>query len=284
MAIALALFAMLVGGVADFIYKEAQRRGIDEGVFVFYQATTFFVLVWVLTLSTGQLETIAPAAWKYGLPSGLLAYTGVLLFLKSLKGGDASVNVPIFRLSFVVTALGAILFLGESITAFKIAGFLLAVTSILSLAKIDVLIRGQMASGPLLRLVVGTVLFGVSALLVKQALNEGGAPITLASIQTITFNLSALFYTLISRKMRANSVTLRFAPLVGLFQLSWVILLFQSLKIGDASVSYPIVQLSFVVTVLLTVITLREAMTPNKVLGLGTALLSVLAFSLGKGW
>ncbi|MEE8442732.1 MAG: EamA family transporter, partial [Dehalococcoidia bacterium] len=105
-AILLALGAMVIGGLADLFFKVAQNRGINPATFVFYQATTFTITIYTISIASGQISEIITPTWVFGLPIGLLSYAGVLMFVMSLKDGNASVNAPIFRLSFVITSIG----------------------------------------------------------------------------------------------------------------------------------------------------------------------------------
>ena len=113
----------------------------------------------------------------------------------------------------------------------------------------------------------------------KEATNQGSATIPLVLVSTITFNGSSLLRMLLSRKLRPNPLTMRMAPLVGILQLSWSLLLIESLQTGDASISFPIVQLSFVLTAILAVAFLRERVTKGLVTGLSASTLAVLSFA-----
>ncbi|MCZ6790057.1 MAG: EamA family transporter, partial [Chloroflexi bacterium] len=171
--------------------------------------------------------------------------------------------------------------LDEPVTLAKVLGILLAVAAVLSLADL----RGFAAIGrsrlrSMLYLLAATLAFGIAGALNKEAINQGSPTVPLVIVQTITFTAASFIHMLATRRVRPNGTTLRFAPLVGLLQLTWTALLFQSLQTGDASISFPIVQLSFVLTAILAVAFLREAVTRNLVIGLSAASLAVIAFAL----
>ena len=67
---------------------------------------------------------------------------------------------------------------------------------------------------------------------------------------------------------------------MGILQLAWATLLYQSLQTGEASISFPIVQLSFVLTAILAVVFLSEVVSRGLVIGLSAASLAVVAFAL----
>ena len=279
-SILLALGAMMAGALSDIIYRVVQRKGIDPPTFVFYQSATFSFTVWTVAIATGQVSDILPSTWLFGLPIGLLSYVGILLFVTSMREGSASVNAPIFRLSFVITSVAAIFILHEPLNLPKLIGILLAVAGVLSLADLAALKSGRGASPrSMLLLLAATLAFGIAGVLNKEATNQGSTTIPLVIVSTITFNGSSLLRMLLSRRLRPNTVTMRIAPFVGLLQLAWTVLLIESLQTGDASISFPIVQLSFVLTAILAVVFLRERVTKGLVTGLSASTLAVLSFA-----
>ena len=144
--------------------------------------------------------------------------------------------------------------LGEPVTLAKVTGILLAVAAVLSLANF----KGFTATGrsrlrSMLYLLGATLAFGIAGALNKEAINQGSPTVPLVIVQTITFTAASFIHMLATRRVRPNGITLRFAPLVGILQLTWTALLFQSLQTGDASISFPIVQISFVLTAILAV-------------------------------
>ena len=279
-SILFALGAMVAGALADLIYKWVQNRGINSATFVFYQAITFTVVIWIIAAVFGQISEIIEPTWVYGLPMGLLGYTGIVLFVTSLKEGSASVNAPLFRLSFIITAVAAFVLLDEPVTLAKVIGILLAVAAVLSLADFSGLTTGGSHPRSMLYLLAATLAFGIAGILSKEAINQGSDTIPLVIVQTITFTSASFLHMLATRRVRPNGITVRFAPLVGILQLAWAVLLFQSLQTGEASVSFPIVQLSFVLTAILAVAFLREAVSRGLIIGISTASLAVVAFAL----
>ena len=280
LAIVLALGALLVGAVADLLYRVGQTRGIDTGVFLFWQSAIFSVGIWAGALATGQIDDIIASTWVWGLPSGLLSYVGLYLFVFSLRTGDASVNAPVFRLNFVVAAAGGILLLGESASLPKIGGIFLAIVSVLSLLNLRAVREGGAARQSLITVVAASLLFGSVGVLAKHALNEGSSAVPLILTQTVAFQSGATFYVLFTRRWRPNMPTFRYAPPISALQLVWSVLLFQALELGDASVAFPVVQLSFVLTAVLAVAFLGETINRTKVGGLALAVLAVGALAL----
>ncbi|MEM3527689.1 MAG: hypothetical protein QXI59_05130, partial [Candidatus Bathyarchaeia archaeon] len=95
--ILLAVVSMLLTGTSDFLYKRVRMRAADPENFLAYQAVFFNATSLTYTLYSGSLE-VNVLTLVFGFGCAVLAYSSVLLFLAGLGGGQASVNVPVFRL------------------------------------------------------------------------------------------------------------------------------------------------------------------------------------------
>ncbi len=280
-AVVFALGAMLAGSLSDFTYKGVAARGIRASTFLFYQTCTFFAVLAVIALPTGQFSKFSTPALIYGPVLGAVNYFGILLFIMSLKQGKATVHAPIFRLSFVLTSVLAVVVLNESVTLPKVAGVLLAATGIVSLADVGGLRQGFSERRRSLAYLLGaTLIFGVTGAMTKEAFNQGASPAPLLLVQSASFTVVAFVRVLLAGELRPSGAILRLAPLVAMLQLAWAMLLFLALEKADASVAYPIVQLSFVVTAVLAVVFYREALSKRLVIGLAAAVLAVVALAL----
>ena len=288
LAVTYAVTALLLGAVADLLYRVAQQRGIDAPNFIFWQSTVFTAIIWAASVTSwvifggdGPIGFIHSSTWLYGVPAGVFGYLGLTLFVASLRTGDASVNAPIFRLNFVVTALGAIIILGESADPLKLGGILLAVVAVLVLLNITQItaIRSNVRS--LLLAVAGSIFFGVAGLISKAGLDTGDiGAVPMVLTQTVGFQQAAIITLLRGRNFSISRPVVQFAPGIAVIQVMWAVLLFESLRIGDASISYPIVQMSFVITAILAVIFLKEEMNRSKGGGLVIAVIAVVVLGL----
>ena len=280
LAILLAGIALLVGGLADLLYRVAQNRGIDSGLFIFWQSVIFAVILWVYAIFSGDILKLDTFTWLIGLPAGALGYVGLTLFLLSVKTGDVSVNAPIFRLNFVITAAGAMILLGESFALAKLVGITLALLSVISFAGIKSLNFNSSQLSSLALVSIGSIVFGIVGILIKYALNNDAEPIPLLLTQTIAFQVAASIYVVYTKKWKPNQATRRYSPWIAVLQLIWASLTLTALSIGEASIIYPIIQLSFVVTAILGIILLHEEFTKGKGLGILLALGAVGALAI----
>lgn len=122
-SVALAIVTLLCIGTADFVRKIAMGRG--EPAVYYLAAETLVLLLWLpviavvfrqkgfVSLRGGVLLAIA---------SGTLLAVGLTCFFYALGSGQASIAVPIGRMGLAMTALLALVFLGEPPTPRKLLG------------------------------------------------------------------------------------------------------------------------------------------------------------------
>src|SRR2546426_7010168 len=123
-----ALGAMLLYGVADYVYKRGASAGAPPHQFLMVQTWFFSSLALLYGLVSGTLAFNAGALW--GAVAGVLVVVGYYNFAWSLKSGAVSTHATIFRLSFAVTVALAVLVLGEPLTAPKLAGLALVLAAV----------------------------------------------------------------------------------------------------------------------------------------------------------
>jgi len=282
-AVLFALLSMALVGAADFVYKRAAVAGAAPSSFMLVQSWFFGATALTLALLTGTFR-FHPAL-LLGPVAALTVFTGARTFLMSLRDGEASVNTPIFRLSFVITVALAILFLGERLTLRKLGGFALASASILVLTAFPLgrLLRGTrgMALGrPLVLALAAMGCMGVLSFIYKVAALLGAAAPAFLFSQFCAFTLIALAHALWGeRGLRLDRAVWLHAPAAGVFTSAGLICLMWGLQRGEASVVVPISQMSFVMTTLAATVVYREAFTLRKSLGLAAAALTILVFN-----
>jgi drug/metabolite transporter (DMT)-like permease len=282
-AVLLALLSMTLVGVADFVYKRAALAGAVPSSFLLVQSWFFGPTALLFGIASGSLR-FHPSL-ILGPVAAAVVFAGARMFLISLRRGEATVNTPIFRLSFVVTVGLAILFLGEQFTLRKLAGFALAAISILLLTGFSVtrFARDGLSPGkrkPIVLAVTAMGCMGLLNFLYAIAARLGATGPSFIFSQFCAFTLIALFHALFwERGVRLDRVVWANAPLAGIFTSAGFICLIMALQRGEASVAVPISQMSFVVTTVLAVIAYGEGFTLRKSAGLAAALLTILAFN-----
>ena len=105
--------------------------------------TQFLVLQSVFfTLTTmALLPTVGALEWSpellYAVACGAITFVSYVFVLKALETGEASVAVPVYRMSFGVTVVMAVVLLDEGLTVRKVLGFALIVVALVTLTAID---------------------------------------------------------------------------------------------------------------------------------------------------
>ena len=278
---AYALGALLLYGVADFVYKRAAAAGAQPHQFLMVQTWFFTSLAFLYGIATGTLAFGAGALW--GALAGVLVVVGYYNFAWSLRHGSVSTHATIFRLSFAVTAALAVAILGEPLTPAKLAGLALALAAVwLLLAAPD---RSGRRADPetresLARVLVATLAVGIASFTYKLGLRAGAVPIALVAAQgAVAVTLATAFAARVDRGVRPSRAALIHAPVAAMLLVTAFIFLAKGLQGGDASVIVPIAQMGFIVTALLGFALLREPLTLRKGAGLAAAVAALASLA-----
>jgi drug/metabolite transporter (DMT)-like permease len=211
----------------------------------------------------------------WGMAAGFFVFIALYNFARALKSGAVSVIAPVFRLSFTVTTALAVLLLDEPLTAWKLAGLaaaLAAVWLLLGSGTGTTAERGT-ARAALTSALVAMAAMGVANFLYKVGAATGGNPATFIAGQAILFTpLATAFAWKVDGGLRPPPRGWRYAAAAAALFLAALVMMFESLARGEASVLVPITQMGFVVTAMVGVFFLREPLTLRKAFGLGCAL------------
>jgi drug/metabolite transporter (DMT)-like permease len=267
-----ALCAMLCFGLSDLVYKRAAARGVPAHHLMMVQSWLYGLLVLLYGLATHALEFRLTALW--GVAAGVFAYTGFYNFAKSLAGGAISINAPIFRLSFTLTALLAVLFLHEPLGAFKLAGLASALVGVwLLMGNSTGVALTPALKRSLVRVLVATAAVGIANLIYKVGLLSGATPATLLVAQAfVVITMGTLNTLRIDGSVAFGKPAALHASVTAVLLTAAFIFLFEGLARGQASVLVPVAQMGFVVTALVGFLFLREPFSARKGAGLGFAL------------
>src|SRR6266496_1466178 len=201
-----ALGAMLLYGVADFVYKRGAAAGAEPHHFLMVQTWFFTPCALLYGLASGTLAFNVAALW--GAAAGVCAVVGYYNFAYSLRSGSVSTNATIFRLSFAVTVALAVLVLGEPLTTSKLAGLALVVVAAwLLLAAPGSGTGGARREGrpSLLRVLVATVAVGILSFTYKVGLRNGATPIALVVTQgLVAVTVATGFTAYVDRRIRPS--------------------------------------------------------------------------------
>jgi uncharacterized membrane protein len=281
--IELALASMLLFGVGDFVYKRGAAAGVPAHHFLMVQSCFFTPLVILYGVFTGELAFGAASLW--GAIAGFFILIGFYNFAFSLRSGAVSVNAPIFRLSFAITAALAMWLLAEPLTAPKLLGLALALVAAWLLLATSVegdAVSGREKNASLVRVLVAAGAVGVGNFIYKLGLRDGATPVALIAAQGITVvTLATVFAGIVDRRVRPVAATWRYAPVAALVLAGAFMCLVESLARGQASLLVPVAQMGFVVSAVLGFLFLSEPFTLRKGAGLAAALAALASLASG---
>ena len=106
-----ALFA-----AATAILAKIGVAGIDSNLATAIRTTVVLVFTWAIAIALGRhnaIAAIASRSWLFLVLSGIATGLSWLCYFRALQLGPASAVAPIDKLSVVLVALFAVLFLGE---------------------------------------------------------------------------------------------------------------------------------------------------------------------------
>ena len=273
-----ALAAMLLFGLGDLIYKRGAAAGAPAHQFLMVQSWLFAPSVVAYAICTDSFRFVPGSAW--GALAGFFILIGFYNFAASLRSGSISINAPVFRLSFVLTAALAVAILGEALTVFKVGGIALALLAAWLLLGGPAGEAQRESRESLARVLVATVAVGLGNFVYTLGLRAGATPGSLIVIQAaVVVTLATSFVAFKDRRIGPAGPVLRYAPMAAIVLALAFAFMVEAMARGEASIVVPIAQMGFVVTGLVGVVFLREIFSARKGAGIfaAAAALALLA-------
>jgi drug/metabolite transporter (DMT)-like permease len=272
-----AVLGMSANAVKDTLYKTVARQDGGSRILLFYGMEAAFIsaLALPIILLVRREPLLHPASLVFALPLAALAGLGYLTSLSSLVAGDASTNVTIIRMNFVLTSAFAVLFRGEALTPRKVAGIALCLLAVL------LFYLGSRSRGAVHRGIGLSVLacFTMAALNIvnKTALGYGAS---VAHLVLYRYTLLAVFCAIalaVRRRSFVPSPRLALASgACAVLMLTSSLFVLTALQTGDLTLVIPITQSSFLFTALLSFLVLRERLDWGKAAGLAAAVAGLI--------
>jgi uncharacterized membrane protein len=281
LTVLLALFSMLAQGTSDFIYKKAQERGIVLESYLVLEAAPFAGVALLFGYLMGDL-TMSRMAMVYGPILGVLSFVATFCFVSSLREGEAGINTLIFRLNFILVAMMAVLWLDEEWSFSLGLGLLLAILAIASVTLLGAKRGGNTDRSfrPIGLALVGMFFFALLNLVFKIGVRAGGNIAFLIIFSSCAWLVCSFVVMVARRRWQIPRNNWTFMPVTATLKgMAFFVMLYAFQIGGAASVVVPIVQLSFLVTMLLAAVFLRERLDPPKLIGLALALGAIFLLS-----
>ncbi|MBW2064419.1 MAG: EamA family transporter [Deltaproteobacteria bacterium] len=279
-----AILALLLLGTQRFLYKVSAEKGFNTAVTTTSFMATVAVLSTILFFVQGRsLSGLGPLILISAINSGTFLIA-TISHIEALKRVPSSVAYPIIRLNVAVVVLFSIVFFKDRLTSYQIAGIVTAIIVILLLArdaqKGDAQFKGAKE--------------GIAYVLVSL-FSGAGATISskFAALHTDKLAFMALSYTIsmicsfgLRKRMVVESVPgdTRKAVFLGLFMglinLGGFYAFLEALSNGPLSIIASIMGMHFVISILLSSLIYKEALTPTRLVGMVLTVLSVILLRL----
>ncbi len=277
MGVAYALGSLAFAGLNDFFFKlYIGPSGRRLGPFV---AVTGFVWAGFYLVTMRFQWSLDATGWGLSLAAGLASLIGNLLLVESMRHLPVGVCATVYRLNLALVMVLAFWLLAEPVTPLKLLGLVFAIAAVLLLyqpngpGKEDG--KRKIAYG---LLAAATCCRAAMGLLYKVA--EDVPQADFLCVSGLCWLFGGLLYTLIRREpLLPERPAVGFGVLSGMAIVGLVYFLSQATRFGEASIVVPISQLSFVMTVFLGWLFLKEALTNRKLAALGLASGCVVALA-----
>src|SRR5258707_12205794 len=126
-----AVFAALTA-----IFAQLGLEGVDSDLATLVRPAVIIVVLAGFVYATGKWSNplvLAPRTWLFLVLSGLATGASWVCYFRALKIGDASKVAPVDKLSLLLVAIFAVIFLGERPTPREWGGILLVGAGVLVL-------------------------------------------------------------------------------------------------------------------------------------------------------
>ncbi len=269
----LAVAAALTYGSADFLGGSAARRSGPVPVALVAQVAGFLVLLPLLLLSGVRP---GPAALGWGLAAGVAGGLGLALFFRALVSGLMALVAPLTAVLAAFIPLAGGLVQGERPTAVAAAGVGLVA------AEPGSGRQGAGGRGLGLAFLAGAG-FGLFFLCLARAPRASGWwPVVGARVGSVLV-IGAVLLVVAARGARPIIARggLRLALVSGVLDVSANAMFLLAVRRGSLSLVAVLTSLYPAVTVVLSLLVLRERLRASQLVGIGAALVAIILIASG---
>ena len=279
MGVFFAFCCLACSALNDFLFKIFSGKKSSVGIFV-----SIVGVIWLAALCTipVNLKNNLSATVLWSIIGGTFSLTGNLLLIESMKYQSAGICSTIYRLNLVAVVIGACFLLGETLNIQQYWGVAAAVGAVFCFFSFEKNSNKKAALGLFLALAASLLRAGMG-LSYKYGIMQGADSNGISIGTSFFWIFGGLLYCLIRKEpVRAsfNRNMLITGGISGIFVAGIVFFMASALKYGDASVVLTIAQMSFLGTLTLSVIFLKEKLSIRKIAGMICGIAAILLLSL----
>lgn len=272
----LAFLSAVFAGITAILAKIGIKN-VNSNVATAIRTVVVLLFSWLMVFIVGSQGTITDISQKtivFLILSGLSTGASWLCYFRALQLGDVNKVTPIDKSSTVLTMLLALIFLGESLTPYKIIGIILiAVGTYLMIEKKKQAVSGNAPKSRsyIIYAVFSAVFASLTSIFGKIGI-EGVESNLGTALRTIVVLFMAWIIVFIQKKQseikHIDKRSWFFLILSGFTTGGSWLCYYGALHDGDASLVVPIDKLSIVLTVAFSYFFLKEKLTKKSFAGL----------------
>lgn len=281
MAIIFALCSLGCSAVNDFIFKLFADRPMSRGLF-FSIIGVILAITMAFSVDMKAIEANLNNTLIWGCAAGFFSIAGNVLLIEAMEKLTAGICSTIYRLNLIFVVPGAMFFFDEHLTALQLSGVTAAVLAIVLFSFSAMSGKKKSSIAGMIMIVTASLLRAGMGLSYKQAFRCDVEEPALVFINGLFWIVGGLIYALLKdRKIKLpDMATVGFGIVSGLFVAGIVFFMAKSLQAGAAGVVLSIAQMSFLGTLLLSVLFLKEKLEKFKVAGIVFGVAAILLLAL----
>ncbi|MFH1932312.1 MAG: EamA family transporter [Pseudomonadota bacterium] len=251
-----AMLSLVCAGVNDLFFKRYAARERSRGAYVFGIGTVWAALQISLALGGDVGLAVDNVTLAYGLVAGVLLTVSNLLLLESLSHINVSLGTTTYRLNTVVVVLLSMAFLHEPLGTFKGLGVVLGVLAVLLLYERSGRrgVTGRQFKFFFALAILASLSRAIYGVVSKAGLTNGAVLQSLLVIAAVCWMGGGVGYAILGEKrFRITIKMLLYSTISGVLVFLIVNFLLLAIEQGEASIVIPIANMSFLVSVVLSV-------------------------------
>jgi drug/metabolite transporter (DMT)-like permease len=269
-----AFVTMISFGVNNTIFKWSTGTGLSKVHIQFF----FYFVAFLITLGYGMANGISQInllTILLGAIIGILNANGNIQMSKAFEKGPSSLTSPLIGTNAIFPILSAGLIFHEQITILQWVGIVFMLGSAMAIQYSPTTNKNTNYLPWIIRVILAIMSFGVLGVLMKTSsylhINSLNILISMYGGGTIYLAICSM-----TGKEKWNRPEANIGALVGLISILGYGAYFYALRIGTASIVFPIVSLNCLVVVLSGVWIFKEKLKIYQVIGVLSALLGII--------
>lgn len=281
MWVVFAFLSAFFAGITSILAKCGIRK-TDSNVATFIRTIVVLLFSLLMVAIVGSFPTIknlSPKTTIFLVLSGLSTGASWLCYFKALQKGNINKVVPIDKSSTVLTIILATIFLGETITLYKILGIIAIGAGTLMMIEKKEMENKTEEKGWLFYALLSAVFASLTSILGKIGI-EGVESNLGTAIRTVVVIVMSFVMVAVTGKVNEikniHKKELAFILLSGLSTGASWLFYYRALKDGEASIVVSIDKLSILVTIAFSFFVFKEKLGKKSFIGLISIVMGTL--------